>query len=89
MDAATRAVHLSRFANGKSAPFHILDGLPDELVLARTAAGRVAAAKPSVVSGFVREGLFYTRDEAAAFLDRSFSEPIENHHFDGAQAGRS
>jgi len=68
MDAGTRAVYLSRFADGRTAPFHILDGLPDELVLERRASGRVAAAKPSVISGFERAGLFYTRDEAAALV---------------------
>lgn len=68
MDAGTRAVYLSRFADGRTAPFHVLDGLPDELVLERRATGRVAAAKPSVISGFVRAGLFYTRDEAAALV---------------------
>lgn len=66
MDTGTSAVYLSRFANGQIAPFHILDGLPEELVFARGPSGRVAAAKPSIVSGFVREGQFYTRDEAAA-----------------------
>jgi len=68
MDAGTRAVYLSRFADGRIAPFHILDGLPDDLVLARRTGGRVAAAKPSLVSGFERAGVFYTRDEAAALI---------------------
>ncbi len=68
MDLETRAVYPSCFADGRMAPFHILDGLPDELVLARSACGRVAAIKPSVISGFVRAGLFYTRDEAAALV---------------------
>ena len=34
-DQATRTVYLSRFADGRLAPFHLLDGLPPELVLAR------------------------------------------------------
>ena len=66
MDTQTRAVHLSRFADGRPAPFHILDGLPDELVLARIPGGRGVIVKASVVSGFIREGLFYSRDEATA-----------------------
>lgn len=66
LDTGTRAVYLSRFADGQIAPFHMLDGLPNEVVLARGPSGRVAAAKPSIVSGFVRAGQFYTRDEAAA-----------------------
>jgi hypothetical protein len=64
MDAQTRTVYLSRFTDGRLAPFHILDGLPDELVLARNPGGRGVIVKASVVSGFIREGLFYSRDEA-------------------------
>ncbi len=66
MDTQTRAVYPSRFTDGRLAPFHILDGLPDELVLSRNARGRGAIVKASVVSGFIRESLFYSRDEAAA-----------------------
>jgi len=65
LDTTTHAVYLSRFLNGQPAPFHLLDGLPDDVVVSRDAAGRVEAVKPSVVSGFVCEGEFYTRDEAA------------------------
>jgi hypothetical protein len=40
--------------------------LPDELVLSRNPGGRAAIVKAFVVSGFIREGVFYSRDEAAA-----------------------
>jgi hypothetical protein len=66
VDSETRAIYLSRFADGRLAPCHTLDGLPRELVLSRRPCGRVAAVKPSLVSGFVRDGRFYTREEAAA-----------------------
>jgi len=46
----------------------LLDGLPNELVVARNAQGCVTRVKSSVVSGFVRDQRFYTRDEAAAML---------------------
>jgi len=65
LDTYTHAIYLSRFFNGEPAPFHLLDALPDDVVVARGASGRVEAVKPSVVSGFVLEGEFYTRDEAA------------------------
>jgi hypothetical protein len=65
IDRETRAIYLSRFADGRPAPCHLLDGLPHALVLSRRACGRVAAVKPSLVSGFVRDGRFYTREEAA------------------------
>jgi hypothetical protein len=47
---------------------HLLEGLPDTLLLARAPSGRVTAVKDSVVAGFVRDGRFYTRDEAAQIV---------------------
>jgi hypothetical protein len=65
LDAETGEVFASCYAGGQPAPFHLLDGLPEKLVLARNAGGRVAEVKSSVTSGFVRDGRFYTRDQAA------------------------
>jgi hypothetical protein len=65
MDMETRTVYPSRFADGRPVPCHLLDGLPDEVIVARTSSGRVMTLKPSVVSGFVSQDCFYTRDEAA------------------------
>lgn len=59
-------VYRACFLDGTPAPFHLLDGLPDEVVVTRAESGRVVAVKGSLVSGFVRFGRFYTRDEAAA-----------------------
>jgi hypothetical protein len=73
MDLETAAVYLARFADGRPAPFHLLDGLPGELVLSRDASGRVAEIRPSVISGFEQQGRFYTRDEAAEALA---AEPV-------------
>jgi hypothetical protein len=67
-DRETGAIYLSRFADGRPAPCHLLEGLPDKHVLGRRACGRVATLKPSIVSGFVRDGRFYTREEAAALV---------------------
>lgn len=64
LDTANRT-YLFRFSDGHPAPFHLLDGLPDENVLRRNASGRVEAAKHAVVSGFVRARRFYRREEAA------------------------
>lgn len=66
LDVQTDAVYLSRYANGQPAPIHLLDGLPDEVVLSRNHQGRVAAVKSSLVSGFVRNESFYTREQAAS-----------------------
>lgn len=68
IDRETCAVYLSRYPDGRLAPCHLLDGLPSELVLARSRLGRVTRVKASVVSGFVHDDSFYSRVEAAAFL---------------------
>lgn len=65
LDASTRTIYASRFPDGRPAPFHLIDGLPDEIVVARHPCGRVAGIKACVVPGFVRHGCFYTREEAA------------------------
>jgi len=44
---------------------HLLDGLPDDVVVERAASGRVLAAKDTLISGFERNGFFYTRSAAA------------------------
>src|ERR1700692_2267745 len=64
-DFATQRIYPSRFADGRLAPFHLLDGLPDELIVDRTPDGRVVASKATLISGFVRDGFFYTRTAAA------------------------
>ena len=68
LDRATGRVYLSCFANGAPAPIHLLDGLPDELVLELSADGRILAIKETVVAGFVRADIFYTREQAAQWL---------------------
>ncbi len=65
LDRSTGAVYLSRFADGRAAPLHLLDALPPELVMRRSASGRAAAVKGSVMAGFVHSGQFYTREQAA------------------------
>ena len=68
IDRETETVHWSRFPDGRLAPCHLLNGLPAELVRARDKQGHVTRVKSSLVSGFVHDGRFYTRDEAAALL---------------------
>lgn len=66
LDVSTSKVYESRFADGRPAPFHLLDGLPDEVVVERASGGRVVAVKATIIAGFVRAARFYSRDEAAA-----------------------
>ncbi|KEA61935.1 hypothetical protein ADIMK_4082 [Marinobacterium lacunae] len=64
-DFETGEIHLSRFADGREAPMHLLDGLPEALVLQRKENGHVTEVKPGVIAGFVLHGQFYTREQAA------------------------
>jgi len=63
-------VYASRFSDGRLAPVHILDGLPDEVVVCRSPSGRVMRVKASVQAGFILDGVFYGRDEAARHSQR-------------------
>jgi hypothetical protein len=65
-DTESGRTELARFANGRPAPMHLIEGLPSEWAVARDGAGRILAIKPSVISGFVRDDRFYTREQAAA-----------------------
>lgn len=56
---------ISCFADGCPAPVHILDGLPDDWVGSRDANGSVLKAHAEIISGFLRDGRFYTRKEAS------------------------
>ncbi len=64
-DYASQKLYLSRFADGRLAPLHLLDGLPEEVIVDRALCGRVIAARASLVAGFERNGSFYTRKAAA------------------------
>ena len=65
LDEETGSVYRACEADGSPAPVHIMDGLPETLVLARNQSGRVAALKGTVIAGFIFEGQFYTREQAA------------------------
>jgi hypothetical protein len=67
-DTATGQVAVPRFDNGKPAPMHLFCGLPDEWVERRDGQGQIVALRDSVEAGFVRDGMFYTRDQAAALV---------------------
>ena len=64
LDRETGRVYLSRTTDGQPARFHTLDGLPDAVVTEREANGRVLRVKHSLQSGFVKSGVFYTREQA-------------------------
>ncbi|NBC49428.1 MAG: hypothetical protein GVY22_15935 [Gammaproteobacteria bacterium] len=65
LNRATGELSLSRFDDGRAAPIHLLDGLPESWVEQRDEHGHVTVIDPDVVSGFIRDGRFYTREQAA------------------------
>lgn len=58
----------SRYADGRPAPIHILDGLPESWIALRDKDGRVSHARRGVIAGFLRNGRFYTREQAVHAL---------------------
>jgi hypothetical protein len=68
LDQVTGTAYLSCFANGCAAPVHVLDGLPDELVHERNRQGKVMKVREGIIAGFLRDGVFYTREQAALAL---------------------
>lgn len=64
-DEESGEVFLSRTRDGDIAPIHMIDGLPDHLVMSRDRCGRAIRLVASVIAGFVRGERFYTRQEAA------------------------
>ena len=61
----TQEVSLSRLANGHIAPIHTLEGIPREWFLSSGNASNQMILKEHVTSGFVRQGQYYTRKQAA------------------------
>ena len=76
MDFNTGQIELSRFQDGSTAPYHLIDGLPRDWVIQRDVAGKVLGIRSTVVSGFVRLGKFFTREEAAGFIEQLYDEAV-------------
>jgi hypothetical protein len=60
----------SRFADGRPAPIHVLEGVPDHWVEYRDADGGSIRLKPTVEAGFIRDGRFFSRAAAKAAVER-------------------
>lgn len=71
LDGRTGKVYPCTFADGRPAAFHILDGMPDELVVARDRYGHPSHVVGTVIAGFSLDGRFYTREQAAAQVSRA------------------
>ena len=76
LDQETGSVYRSCGCDGTPCVIHTLDGLPEHLVVERNARGKVSSVKGTVVAGFLRDGRFYTREQAAevgSLIDRPLS----------------
>jgi len=69
LDTNTGNIYRSLFPNGRPAPVHILSCLPAALFDIDDSSNEHHPIKNSVVSGFVLDETFYTREEAASALD--------------------
>ena len=65
LNTATGEALASRFGDGRPAPVHVLDGLPESWVAGRDGDGCVARTSEGVIAGFLRNGRFFTREAAA------------------------
>ena len=79
LDFESGEIYISSFSNGNPAPIHIYDGLPKHLIVSRNAANKAVEIKQSVVSGFVHEDRFYTREQAMNIVTK-----IEEEHWNYA-----
>lgn len=64
-DTRTGRIRFSRDRKGEIARLHIISWLPREWAQRIDEQGEVTCLKTSIVAGFVRDGVFYTREEAA------------------------
>ncbi len=67
-DQETGEVYLSRHKDGSQAAIHLLDGLPQALITERDPQQNIVAVKPSVIPGFVKDNVFYNREQAAELV---------------------
>ena len=59
-------VEIAKKQDGSPAPFHLIDWLPEEWATGIDTKGRVRSLQPEIIAGFVREGIFFTREEVTA-----------------------
>jgi hypothetical protein len=59
----------SRFADGRPAPIHVLEGVPDDWVEHRDTDSGSIRLKPTVEAGFIRDGRFFSRAAAKAVVE--------------------
>lgn len=76
IDTATGEIYRSRYSDGRPAPMHMLEGLPSNVVIRRSSSGSVAMVKSSIISGFIHQRRFYTREQAATAVKTLRQIPV-------------
>ena len=71
LDRTNNKTYPSVFADGRAAPVHVLDGLPESVIVRRSRAGKVTAVKGCIIAGFLLADRFYTREQAVEYLANS------------------
>jgi hypothetical protein len=74
LDSETGRIYRSCYGDGRPAPIHLLDGLPNVLRVRPDGRRPATAVKGSVIPGFACNGRFYTRAEAARVVAREMPQ---------------
>lgn len=64
-DSRTGNIEIARTRTGTPASFHMIEWLPRTWAQTFSPSGTIQSLRPEIVSGFVRNGIFYTREELA------------------------
>ncbi len=83
LDKETGAIYFSCFRNGEPAAIHVYDGLPEHLVISRNEINDITETKSSLVSGFVNENQFYSREQAMAIITEIENKSVDLDKFTG------
>ena len=65
LDTRSGRIEIARLSSGNAAPAHIISWLPKDWATSIDDDGLVTHLNPRVIAGFERDGIFYTREEAA------------------------
>ena len=67
MNSNSGRIEISRTESGGPAPIHLIDWLPEEWAASTRKDGSIESLIPGIISGFSRDGKFYTREQTANF----------------------
>ena len=65
LDKKTGLIEIARLENGQPSPTHIIRWLPSSWAGSLASDGSVKSLKPGIIAGFVRDGVFFTREQTA------------------------